>query len=95
MYHIRHRRCFPKRGDTLQNQRNDRLRCTIAMPSYAYARKAEGLLRQRSMSVKIVRRERTELSGCGYDIVVTGGCNAARAVLDSASVPYTEVSYDS
>ncbi|MBQ1465030.1 MAG: hypothetical protein II690_06450 [Ruminococcus sp.] len=79
----------------MQNQRNDRLSCTLAMPSYTYAKKAEGLLRQRSKAVKIVRREQTSVSGCGYDIVVSGNCQAARAILDRASVPYTEVSHDS
>lgn len=66
--------------------------CSVAMPSYTYAMKAERLLRSRGFICQVKRSENTDPAGCGYSLKINGGCKEALAILDNYSVPYTDIS---
>ncbi len=64
--------------------------CSVAMPSYTYAMKAEKLLSARGFICSVKRRTGNEsLSGCGYSLIISGSCSDALYILDRYSIPYT------
>ena len=62
--------------------------CTVAMPSYTFAVKAERLLRSRGYNCKVVRKERSANGSCGYMLHIYGHCREAAEILDKNAVPY-------
>lgn len=65
--------------------------CIVDMPSYTYAVKGEKLLKARGYPCEIKRRENTDGKGCGFSLVIRGGCNSALELLSRYSVPFSEV----
>ncbi|MBR4626255.1 MAG: DUF3343 domain-containing protein [Ruminococcus sp.] len=63
-------------------------KCTVDMPSYTYAVKAERLLKARGYPCDIKRNSGTE-KGCGFSLVIRSGCREALMTLDRYSIPYT------
>ena len=59
-------------------------KCTLEMPSYTYAQKAERLLRSKSIPSEIKRRN----SGCDYILNIHADCRAATHILDKYGIPY-------
>lgn len=64
--------------------------CSVTMPSYTYAMKAEKLLSSRGFICSVRRRTGRQAStGCGYSLVISGSCSDALNILDRYSIPYT------
>jgi len=65
--------------------------CSVAMPSYTYAMKAEKLLSARGFICSIRRRtgKQSATQGCGFSLVISGNCSDALYILDRYSIPYT------
>ena len=66
--------------------------CSVAMPSYTYAMKAEKLLKAAGISCSVRRRDNASAAGCGYSLIISGECSQAVAVLRKYSIPFTGVS---
>ena len=64
--------------------------CIAEMPSYTYAVKGEKLLRARGYPCEIKRNELPG-GGCGFSLIIKGGCPEALDILRAYSVPYTNV----
>lgn len=65
--------------------------CSMAMPSYTYAMKAEKLLKTRGIACEIIRNEKTSADGCGYSVYIKNNCSDAMEILRNYAVPYTGI----
>lgn len=63
------------------------MNCIIDMPSYTYAIKGQRLLRARGYPCSVKRHGKN--SGCGFSVVMYGGCDNAAKVLDMYDIPYS------
>lgn len=68
------------------------MKCSLEMPSYTYAVKAEKLLKARGYPCEIKRTEQPEGRSCGFSLIIRSHCREAAAVLRRYSVPFSAVS---
>lgn len=65
--------------------------CIAAMPSYTYAMKGEKLLKARGIACEVKRNENASANGCGYSLVISRDCRSAAEILNSYSIPYSDM----
>lgn len=65
--------------------------CSVVMPSYTYAIKGEKLLKARGYSCEVKRNEEISSTGCGFSLLIKEKCDNAVKILDSYSIPYTDI----